>query len=512
MSREFLDTLRAHGLEPPATLEPGKLYRFPGLNKRRGNTAGWCKLFPDGLGGVFGDFSRDFSETWQAKKQYTPEEREAFRRQVEEAHHQREEKEAAEAARARERLSKEWETARPESGAHHYLRKKGVNAYGIRTHGCELLIPLRDNKGILHGLQAIEPTGGKKLRTGTKKQGRYHLIGKPDGMLYIAEGYSTSASVHEAVGAAVAVAFDCGNLLPVAEALRQKYPSLTLVIAADNDAFTAGNPGVTKATQAARKVNALLAVPTFKDLASMPTDFNDLHQREGLETVRQQLEGAIMLEKDETVAKEKLPRAEIHPPCFAVHDTWCRFEGKRLKPGLYWHESKESELGTVYTHTWVASPIHVEAITRGTQGSDYGRLLRFLDSDGRWREWAMPMRLLKGSGEELQGELLDQGVLINPKARSLLVQYLMSEHPKRRITAANRVGWDGDTFVLPHRCLGPGEVVFQSELLAEADYTQKGSLESWQQNIGRLCEGNPALILAVSAALAGPLLFRVGLA
>jgi putative DNA primase/helicase len=245
MSREFLDTLRAHGLEPPSDIEPGKLYRFPGLDKRRGNTAGWCKLFPDGLGGVFGDFSRDFSETWQAKKPYTPEKREAFRRQVEEEQHQREKERQAVQRKARETAKLSWNAAQLETGEHRYLRTKGIKPYGIHSNGESLLIPLWEADGRLQSVQFISPLGEKRFLGGGRIKGGYHAIGKPNGRLYICEGYATGASVHEATGEAVAVAFDCGNLLPVAEALRRKYPNLTLVTAADNDAFTAGNPGVT---------------------------------------------------------------------------------------------------------------------------------------------------------------------------------------------------------------------------------------------------------------------------
>ena len=51
--------------------------------------------------------------------------------------------------------------------------------------------------------------------------GCYLLIGKPDGALCIVEGYATGASIREAAGYAVAVAFNAGNLLPVARTLRE---------------------------------------------------------------------------------------------------------------------------------------------------------------------------------------------------------------------------------------------------------------------------------------------------
>jgi putative DNA primase/helicase len=92
MSIEFLNAIRSAGLEPPEVIEPGKFQRFPGAGKRNGNAAGWCKLFDDGLGGCFGDWSSGFSGNWQAKrdKPLNAIERAAFHRKVAEARAQAE--------------------------------------------------------------------------------------------------------------------------------------------------------------------------------------------------------------------------------------------------------------------------------------------------------------------------------------------------------------------------------------------------------------------------------------
>ena len=84
---EFRDAIQSAGLIPPDVIEPGKFCRFPGEGKRNGNTAAWCKLFPDGEGGIFGDYSTGLSTDWHPKREtpYTPEEREAFKRQAAEA-------------------------------------------------------------------------------------------------------------------------------------------------------------------------------------------------------------------------------------------------------------------------------------------------------------------------------------------------------------------------------------------------------------------------------------------
>ena len=61
----------------------------------------------------------------------------------------------------------------------------------------------------------------------------------------------------------MAVCFHAGNLEPVARALRAKFPRMRLVVCADNDQATPGNPGVTQALAAARAVGGYLAVPDF---------------------------------------------------------------------------------------------------------------------------------------------------------------------------------------------------------------------------------------------------------
>lgn len=49
----------------PETIEPGRLQRFR-TSQRRGDSAGWCKLFADLRGGVFGCHRQGFDETWSA--------------------------------------------------------------------------------------------------------------------------------------------------------------------------------------------------------------------------------------------------------------------------------------------------------------------------------------------------------------------------------------------------------------------------------------------------------------
>ena len=64
---------------------------------------------------------------------------------------------------------------------------------------------------------------------------------------------------------------------------------MKIIFCADDDRWKDGNPGITKAKAAAEKIGATVVIPKFKDLATKPTDFNDLHKLEGIDAVRQQL-------------------------------------------------------------------------------------------------------------------------------------------------------------------------------------------------------------------------------
>lgn len=161
-----------------------------------------------------------------------------------------------------------WEKCR-DIGTSDYLKKKQVGAHGVRFTRGSIIVPVRNIGGDLVGLQFIAADGSKKFLTGTPKRGCFHSIGKisPAAPLCICEGYATGASIYKAMGWPVAVAFDAGNLLPVVCALREKYPDQKIIICADNDIETPGNPGVTRAREAAGVVGACVALPVFEPLA-----------------------------------------------------------------------------------------------------------------------------------------------------------------------------------------------------------------------------------------------------
>jgi putative DNA primase/helicase len=294
-AEEFLVVIRAAGLTPPNQIEAGRFHRFPGVGKRNGNTAGWCKLFDDERGGMYGDFSTGTVENWQAARAQplSPVERMVLRDHVERARAEAEAEREKNHANARERAATLFAKARPADPKHPYLASKGIETHGAHQHGARLIVPMRDTAGVLHSVQVIGASGDKRFFPGGRMTGMYYAIGKPNGLLCISEGFATGSSINEATGHAVAVAFTAGNLDPVARALRAKYPDLRIVVCADDDYCTAGNPGVTKAIEAAAAVDGLVALPDFgSDRPDGATDFNDLAQHLGTEAVARAIRGA----------------------------------------------------------------------------------------------------------------------------------------------------------------------------------------------------------------------------
>lgn len=217
---------------------------------------------------------------------------------------------------------------------------------------------------------------------------------------------------------------------------------------------------------------------------------------------------ALLLSNGESLA----PAPVLNRPCFHTHDTAVMLDGQRIEPGLYWHglTNPKGNAKPEPVNQWLASPIHCEAITSDEDGGQFGQLLRFRDTLGRWRSWAAPMAMLKGSGEELRGVLLSMGVRIDLDSTKRLNQWLMAEKPTRRVIATNRTGWhdNGQAFVTPTQTIGGSDVVFQSEYANQAAYQQRGTLPDWRHQVGEQCRGNPWLVLAVSTAFAGPLIQR----
>lgn len=274
------------------------------------------------------------------RRQLTREQREAIRKRMAEDKRKADRSRQEEAARAAARATAAWRRC-VEQGESEYLKRKGVAGHGVRySPQGALVIPMLDTAGLIHGLQVIrdraQQQGGRHREkeywpAGLVKKGHFHLIGMAGPVVLVTEGYATGASLHEATGLPVAVAFDANNLEPVAATLRKRHKLSRFLICADDDEtqkcrqpdcrqrvwlsdgpecghchklHQATNAGVMSASLAAMAVNGAWIQPLFEDQAgrrnawlehgSKLSDFNDLHVAEGLHVVRAQVEARLL--------------------------------------------------------------------------------------------------------------------------------------------------------------------------------------------------------------------------
>ena len=195
-----------------------------------------------------------------------------------------------------------------------YLDRKGLaprrGAFWAKD-GKTTCIPAVDADGKLWSMQYIQEDGTKRFVKNSRKEGCFHPVGGMDALrtapaIVIAEGYSTAGSISDAISHATVAAFDSGNLVAVATALKDKYPDKAVIIAGDDDLHllnhpkVRANPGREKAEKAAQAVGGKAVFPVFapgereKDMAGF-TDFNDLAQKSrlGMASVASQLKPAI---------------------------------------------------------------------------------------------------------------------------------------------------------------------------------------------------------------------------
>lgn len=192
------------------------------------------------------------------------------------------------------------------SPLHEYLKQKKISKnFHARVDGKgTLFVPAWNSKGVFVGGQKIflDPVSNKfekRYTFGIEKKGSFCPFGdiKNAQFIYIAEGFATAASIAMAFkhrkDVAVASVWDTSNILEGATALREINTNSYLIFAADRDINADPkhhNIGERKAKQAANKFsNAIVKTVKFENGNEAWSDFNDLHQFEGLEQVIKQL-------------------------------------------------------------------------------------------------------------------------------------------------------------------------------------------------------------------------------
>jgi phage/plasmid primase-like uncharacterized protein len=268
---QLRDAIENSGITPPKDIVlDGKMHRFNSGTKGKGghDKSGWYIAYGDGVpAGRFGCWRAGMEMTWRADvgRKLTPSEEMANVRRMSEAKAARDIELAKSREVASNTVEKIWSEATAAHPDHPYLSRKGIGVNGARVTGDgRLVVPLYNPNGTLSSLQYIDREGGKLYHAGGQTGGCSWLVGTMDepGVLYVAEGFATAATIHQVMGRPCLVAYSASNLVPVTGAARDKYgPTQEIVIVADNDA---SNTGQKYADQASAKFGARTIMPPFQ--------------------------------------------------------------------------------------------------------------------------------------------------------------------------------------------------------------------------------------------------------
>ena len=282
--QNFRQQMADHNLDPEEIIPDATIHRFPTWGDSVGEASG--SYWHNGNFGWFQDW-RTMEKPEVVKGKLSKADQEALKGSFTGVNNKVSRK-SLEAG-----IRRIWK-AGTEPDGHPYLKKKGITAPSeVKQHDGCLVIPVFSTDNKLHGLQRINTNGRKKFLAGTRKKGHFFSITGNETFI-ICEGFSTGVSLHKATGAGVVVAFDAGNLLPVARKISKKVDPQNILIAGDNDLSNGKNIGAEMAENAGRDIGCRVMLPRFQSPnGKKTTDFNDLHRIEGLDAVKEQFNAAI---------------------------------------------------------------------------------------------------------------------------------------------------------------------------------------------------------------------------
>jgi len=358
---------------------------------------------------------------------------------------------------------------------------------------------------------------GKPLRWRPKAEpgprplyGLDRLAARPSARVLLVEGEKTADGAAERFSDLVVVTWP-GGAKGIGKA--DFRPLHGRQVVAWPDADDAGCKAALDAAQAALAAGAASAavveipadLPPAWDLAD-PWP-NGLDARRAAELI----DAARPVERVEWSTRSPLPQADADPDVVWPH-------GMRMAPGLglLWEEQKgEGEP----VRRWISDPFEVVGTGRTPEDDRWSTVVRFRNRDNRERMIPIPWTSLASGGADARQLLADNGLSFKtgPGALGRLSEALMRVRSARRVLLVEATGWieakleGGDPqlrFVLPDQSFGPdgGEPVLFTGSAQALNYGVAGELDAWREGVARPAEGNSALMFALSAAFAGPLL------
>ena len=284
---EFRNAVFAHFSNAPDHIEPGRLHRFA-TNGKHGDKSGFCKLYDDMLGGVYGDWRDQSKFDWRAvdRDRMTTTERTAHLLAIAETKKRRQVQQQAEYAKNADHINRTWLETVPVTAGDPvalYLRNRGLAGpvpECLRLHPRAIywdggnnsihpamIAPLIGPDGRLLALHRTYLTsGGKKANVATVKKvtsavgpligACIPLFQPKDGVIGVAEGIETATAANLASGVPTVAAYSASTLAGYVWPLELRC----LVIFADAD--SAGADAAEKLRQRARAAGLAVLVKT----------------------------------------------------------------------------------------------------------------------------------------------------------------------------------------------------------------------------------------------------------
>ena len=215
---------------------------------------------------------------------------------------------------------------------HGYLKRKNIEPNGIAVDPFKrLLIPAVDVDGKVWSAVKIDSNGDKRNISGGMLKGNFYPLlsdnedawneddikkrlatyKNPKKAIILTEGFSTAAIIKKATGLETIATFQSGNLVAVAEKIRERFPKNEIFIFGDDDHLLEKeknkNPGKRKAIEAATKVAGHCQFPIFPAGSSKEaTDYCDLEKIGGLDAVRSQVLSFISAQLVQTNGQDNI--------------------------------------------------------------------------------------------------------------------------------------------------------------------------------------------------------------
>lgn len=406
-------------------------------------------------------------------------------------------------------------TAKASPGQSAYLTSKGLQCHFPMLSDGSLLLVLKNGAGATTGAQVIKPDGSKRLVAGTVKKGSFCVVnsGETPETVIIAEGLATALSVQQfRPDATIITAIDAGNLLSVAQVMRQRYPDAQIIIAADND-IKPGEPntGKSAAEKTAKAVSGWVALPQSEEKA----DWNDFHQQHGLEAAAAAFNDSMYQPEGEKVV------VKLKSIDGGKKEQKSALQGDELKPrvesrndGLYWITPKvDKDSGEIINNeAWLCSPL--EVVGSGSDGAERYLVLRWRSPRGH-EDITRAIPCADVGEREGWRSLKAGGVNVTTKNtfRAILADWLQQCGSGQEWIITHTTGWHNGAYIMPDgEVIGDPEtpILFNGRSAASSGYAVSGTAEGWRDSVAYLAGGNPSMMLGVAAALSAPLIGLVG--